>query len=186
VLLELGTTRFSASRSVLKTQWTLFTESSILEIEKQLGVPDHAWDLGWLTAVKPQGFYKQYGEHMQELSQVAQLVLSIPPTAAGGERCFSAIGNIWSDKRATMLTGRVGLLVYIYYNYRVLNRALQPIQREEWDNMIKWLDSMPITEAEQAMLDGHEHEDLTLDDEHSDSAGESEGDANGDDDDANN
>ena len=72
-------------------------------------------------------------------------MLSIPPTAAGGERCFSSFGHIWTPKRAKLPAGRVGMLVYIFFNSRVTNRLHGPVVQANWDTMAKWLAALPLT-----------------------------------------
>ena len=43
-------------------------------------------------------------------------MLSMLASSAGGERVFSALKWIWSDRRASMLLGRAAMLVFIYFN----------------------------------------------------------------------
>ncbi|KAJ9524715.1 hypothetical protein QJQ45_024338 [Haematococcus lacustris] len=47
---------------------------------------------------------------------VAQRVLCIPATAAANERVFSAFSHVWSDKRASLILGRMWVMAYIYFN----------------------------------------------------------------------
>ena len=75
------------------------------------------------TAVlDPPGWYEYYGSRMLQVATVAKRLFAIPPTAPGGERNWSAVKHIWSDKRSRLLVGRVGLLVYMYFNQRALNQ----------------------------------------------------------------
>jgi hypothetical protein len=65
--------------------------------------------------------------------------------------------HVWQQrdqapKRASLLAGRVGLLVYIFYNSRVLNRLHSPVVQEDWAAMLEWLDSIPLTAAERTAL----------------------------------
>ncbi len=49
--------------------------------------------------------------------------------------------HVWSDKRRSLLVGRVGLLVYIYYNYRVLQCDRVAAHSVAWDSFLTWLDA---------------------------------------------
>lgn len=71
----------------------------------------------------PVYFWQDYREITPFLADFAERVLSIAPTAAGIERSQSAFGHIWNDKRSRLLSGRVAMLVYVYYNQRVLDRT---------------------------------------------------------------
>jgi hypothetical protein len=65
---------------------------------------------------------QQFG--VADLAKVAGKILCLPAAAAGGERCWSAFGQVWTTKRASLLVGRVALLAYIYYNKRVLDHDM--------------------------------------------------------------
>ena len=69
----------------------------------------------------------------------------MPPTAAGGERCFSAFSNVWTDKRANLMVGRVGMLVYIYFNSRVLANQARS-DGINWEEFVQYLESLPPLE----------------------------------------
>lgn len=83
-------------------------------------------------------WWKDNGSKCTVLQKAAMKVLSIPPSAAGGERNFSVWHHIFSDDRASMRVGRVGLLVYIYANSRMLNRAGESVQ--DWNAFLEALD----------------------------------------------
>ena len=70
------------------------------------------------AVLDPLEWFAMYGENMKQLSDAAMRILSIPPTASGGERDWSAFKHIWSDHRTKLLVGKVGMLVYIYFNSR--------------------------------------------------------------------
>ena len=59
-------------------------------------------------------------------------LVSIPPAAIGGERCWSGFAHIWTSKRGRLQVGRVGMLAYFYYNWRVMQRQ-QAAQATEFD-----------------------------------------------------
>ena len=72
-------------------------------------------------------------------------MLSIPPTAAGGERCFSSSLDAEARQAARWRRGHAGLYLY---NSRVVNRLHGPVVQADWDMMAKWLAALPLT-AEQ-------------------------------------
>ncbi|GLC70078.1 hypothetical protein PLESTF_000921700 [Pleodorina starrii] len=57
---------------------------------------------------------------------VALMLFNMPATACAGERNWSVFQRVWSNDRNRLLASRVGLLVYVYYNYRVLQREKAP------------------------------------------------------------
>ena len=99
------------------------------------------------TAVlEPPDWYAYYGSGMPQLSTVARRVFAIPPTASGGERNCSAFKHIWSDKRSRLLVGRVGLLVYVYFNQRPLKRINKEPNAADWEGFIKYMESQETDE----------------------------------------
>ena len=70
------------------------------------------------------------------------------PQQRGASAASAHSGHIWTPKRAKLLAGRVGMLVYIFYNSRVVNRLHGPVVQADWDTMAKWLAALPLT-AEQ-------------------------------------
>ena len=70
-------------------------------------------------------------------------MLSICPHAAGAERTWSRFGEILSSKRCSMLMGRVGLLAYVQYNYRVATQMARAPSTQEWSEFLAWLDTLP-------------------------------------------
>ena len=65
---------------------------------------------------------------------------SLSRVFAGGERKFSAWGRIWSKDRNRLLVGRVAMLVYIYFNQRVLNRNYSSGVKQDWDAFLSHLE----------------------------------------------
>ncbi|KAJ9517369.1 hypothetical protein QJQ45_016745 [Haematococcus lacustris] len=60
-------------------------------------------------------------------------------TAAANERVFSAFSHVWSDKRASLILGRMWIMAYIYFNkqYRLPGDCADPISlvsdmAEQW------------------------------------------------------
>ncbi|KAJ9509294.1 hypothetical protein QJQ45_001746 [Haematococcus lacustris] len=78
------------------------------------------------------------------LQAAAQRVLCIPATAAANERVFSSFKHIWSDKRSSLLLGRMWLLAFIYFNKRVLERRPKPQPEAEWQQFACWMQHMPV------------------------------------------
>ncbi|KAJ9521331.1 hypothetical protein QJQ45_001284 [Haematococcus lacustris] len=64
----------------------------------------------------PVRWWRLHGDSAPELQTVAQRVLCIPATAAANERVFSAFSHVWSDKRASLILGRMWIMAYIYFN----------------------------------------------------------------------
>ncbi|KAJ9509978.1 hypothetical protein QJQ45_011419 [Haematococcus lacustris] len=77
-----------------------------------------------LTA-HPVKWWAERGGFAPLLQAAAQRVLCIPATAAANERVFSSFKHIWSDKRSSLLLGRMWLLAFIYFNKRVLERIVK-------------------------------------------------------------
>lgn len=75
-------------------------------------------------------------------------MLSIPPTSCGSERNFSTWGNIWSNNRARLLVGRVGMLVYLYFNSRALKRHNKGFAASDWEEFAAYLDTLPPVQVE--------------------------------------
>ena len=59
------------------------------------------------TVSDPIEWWEHSGRDIPVVMDLAKRVLSVPPTASGGERNWSAFANIWSDKRSLLLVGRV-------------------------------------------------------------------------------
>lgn len=107
----------------------------------KLGIPEHAFQPG--IATNPLEFWADYGAHCKKLAALATRIMSIPPTAAFGERNFSVFSHIWSDSRNRLLVGRVGLLVYIYFNVRVLNNVASTATAFDWDDFMEHWENLP-------------------------------------------
>ena len=56
---------------------------------------------------------------------------------------FSAWGHIWSNSRARLLVGRVGMLVYIFFNSRVLARGQKQLAATAWEECKAYLETLP-------------------------------------------
>ena len=91
-----------------------------------------------------------YGENMKQLSNAAMRILSIPPTASGGERNWSAFKHIWNDHRTNLLVGKVGMLVYIYFNSRALKRIKDQPSAADWEGFVEYMESLESAEEAEA------------------------------------
>ncbi|KAJ9507389.1 hypothetical protein QJQ45_006380 [Haematococcus lacustris] len=96
-----------------------------------------------LTA-HPVKWWAERGGFAPLLQAAAQRVLCIPATAAANERVFSSFKHIWSDKRSSLLLGRMWLLAFIYFNKRVLERRPKPQPEAEWQQFAQWMQHMPV------------------------------------------
>ncbi|KAJ9512036.1 hypothetical protein QJQ45_004608 [Haematococcus lacustris] len=96
-----------------------------------------------LTA-HPLKWWAERGGFAPLLQEAAQRVLCIPATAAANERVFSSFKHIWSDKRSSLLLGRMWLLAFIYFNKRVLERRPKPQPEAEWQQFAQWMQHMPV------------------------------------------
>ena len=114
---------------------------------KVFHIPDHALEPSMHLSRNPIKWWQDYGNNCVALQDVALRILSMPATAAGGERNFSTWSFIWSNTRAKMLSGRVGKLVYIYYNSRVLKRAKVVLAASDWDSFIEYLENLAPLEV---------------------------------------
>ncbi|KAJ9524120.1 hypothetical protein QJQ45_022525 [Haematococcus lacustris] len=91
----------------------------------------------------PVRWWQQHGHFAPELQTVAQRVLCIPATAAANERVFSAFSHVWSDKRASLILGRMWVMAYIYFNKRVLKRKPKTLSDAEWEEYERWMRKTP-------------------------------------------
>lgn len=82
----------------------------------------------------PLAWYKSFsGQVAAPVVAVALKICSIPASAAGGERVWSAVGRHLVPSRASTLMGRAGMEAFIYYNQRVLDRMNRPVAPiSEW------------------------------------------------------
>ncbi|KAJ9525517.1 hypothetical protein QJQ45_003111 [Haematococcus lacustris] len=96
-----------------------------------------------LTA-HPLKWWAERGGFAPLLQAAAQRVLCIPATAAANERIFSSFKHIWSNKRSSLLLGRMWLLAFIYFNKRVLERRPKPQPAAEWQQFAQWMKHMPV------------------------------------------
>lgn len=112
------------------------------------------------TGMDPVSWWTDYGGGLPHLQPVAQKVMTLPPTAAGGERNFSAWKHIWSDHRSRLLVGRVGMLVYIYFNQRALNNVQNKPSAQDGEKFLDYLQDlppMPATEGASTLSDVYEN-----------------------------
>ena len=100
------------------------------------------------TTLSPLDFWARKRDKMRALAAVAEKVLVIPPSAASSERLNSAAGATWTARRASLRVGRVGLMVYVYYNWRVLQRKANEASAMSWDDWFEWLESLPPLERD--------------------------------------
>ncbi|KAJ9504969.1 hypothetical protein QJQ45_005419 [Haematococcus lacustris] len=91
----------------------------------------------------PVRWWRLYGDFAPELQTVAQRVLCIPATAAANERVFSAFSHVWSDKRASLILGRMWIMAYIYFNKRVLERKPKTLSDADWEEYERWMHKTP-------------------------------------------
>ncbi|KAJ9513431.1 hypothetical protein QJQ45_005983 [Haematococcus lacustris] len=57
---------------------------------------------------------------------------------------FQLVQAHWSDKRSSLLLGRMWLLAFIYFNKRVLERRPKPQPEAEWQQFAQWMQHMPV------------------------------------------
>ncbi|KAJ9514938.1 hypothetical protein QJQ45_002772 [Haematococcus lacustris] len=79
------------------------------------------------------------------ISLLDPALFSVQPhlAAAANERVFSSFKHIWSDKRSSLLLGRMWLMAFIYFNKRVLERRPKPQLEAEWQQFAQWMQHMP-------------------------------------------
>ncbi|KAJ9522273.1 hypothetical protein QJQ45_008101 [Haematococcus lacustris] len=63
--------------------------------------------------------------------------------AAANERVFSAFSHVWSDKRASLILGRMWVMAYIYFNKRVLERKPKTLSDADWEEYERWMRKTP-------------------------------------------
>ena len=92
-------------------------------------------------------WWELYGGECTLLQDVAYRVLCIPASSCAGERVFSALKNIWTDKRASMLMGKAAMLAFVYFNKRVIERIDSDehiIDEDVWLQFIDYMDDKPV------------------------------------------
>ena len=87
-----------------------------------------------------------FGKNMKQLSDAAMRILSIPPTASAGEHNWSAFKHIWSDHRTNLLVGKVGMLMYIYFNSRALKCIKDQPFAANWEGFVEYMESLKSEE----------------------------------------
>ena len=76
------------------------------------------------------------------------LLLSICPHACGCERMgWSVFGGVLSKSRTSLLIGRIGLLAYVRYTYRMAQQRSRTPEADEWDSFMSWLDTLTPLKA---------------------------------------
>lgn len=101
-------------------------------------VPVHHLTPGFFN--KPIQLFRDNSKALEHLTPIAERILSICPTSAASERNWSTFKYIWSDSRNRLLLGRVALLVFIYYNHRVLKATSSA---PDWEAFLYLLDQLP-------------------------------------------
>ncbi|GFH25405.1 uncharacterized protein HaLaN_23358 [Haematococcus lacustris] len=68
--------------------------------------------------------------------------LAAPETGANHNtsHCFS---HVWSDKRASLILGRMWIMAYIYFNKRVLERKPKTLSDADWEEYERWMRKTP-------------------------------------------
>ena len=147
--------------------------------------PKHIFRPSIIHSTSPLTWWEDNGPLLSALKQVAVLVLSNCLHAAGAERAWSRFGEILSSKRCSMLMGRVGLLAYVQYNYRVASRLARAPVEQEWSEFLAWLDTLPplkgvrpgvtTTEAEASASGSGSQDGLSAEEGDGETSGEGEG-----------
>lgn len=102
------------------------------------------------SRMSPVKWWSDHGHSLPDITHVAMKLGSIPPSAAGGERLWSAWGRIWCKGRASMLLGRAGLCAYVYFNQRVLDKQGSRKGGYSWGGWLQELASCPPLELDAA------------------------------------
>ena len=147
--------------------------------------PEHVFRPSIIHSSNPLDWWQDNGHLLPALQQVALFVLSICPHAASAERTWSRFGEVLSSKRCSMLMGRVGLLAYVQYNYRVASRLARAPVEQEWSEFLAWLDTLPplkgvrpgvtTTEAEASASGSGSQDGLSAEEGDGETSGEGEG-----------
>jgi hypothetical protein len=113
---------------------------------ERCSIPAHALEENLIISYGPLDWWREYGEAFGALRQVALKLFNMPATACAGERNWSVWQRVWSNDRNCLLTSRVGLLVYVYFNFRMLQREVAPVSQNAWDQFLDWLETQPAIE----------------------------------------
>ncbi|KAJ9516701.1 hypothetical protein QJQ45_015139, partial [Haematococcus lacustris] len=134
--------------------WHTWPGSRQLWMAAVAAAPLAWWASSWVAAA-PLAWWRLHGDFAPELQTVAQRVLCIPATAAANERVFSAFSHVWSDKRASLILGRMWVMAYIYFNKRVLERKPKTLSHADWEEYEMWMRKTPQDQSlDQEVLEG--------------------------------
>ncbi|KAJ9509586.1 hypothetical protein QJQ45_011202 [Haematococcus lacustris] len=59
----------------------------------------------------------------------------------GSAHCLAC--HVWSDKRASLILGRMWVMAYIYFNKRVLERKPKTLSDADWEEYERWMRKTP-------------------------------------------
>uniref|UniRef100_A0A383W2G9 HAT C-terminal dimerisation domain-containing protein n=1 Tax=Tetradesmus obliquus TaxID=3088 RepID=A0A383W2G9_TETOB len=90
---------------------------------REIGITPAAVAATQTAGVAPETFWTDISHSCAELSEVARMLLSIPPSSATSERVFSAVSQVWDTGRSCMASARVRKLLFIYFNRKALSRT---------------------------------------------------------------
>ena len=118
-------------------------------------------------ATDPLSWWTQYGNGCKELQDVALRIFSLPASSAAGERFFSSLKNVWSDKRNRLLAGRAAMLAFIFFNTKVLARAGGRMATAgDWEDFLAEIEDLgEIEGGGEVVVVGDEEEELDTVDE---------------------
>lgn len=58
--------------------------------------------------------------------------------------------RVWSKDRSRLLASRVGMMVFVYFNSRMINRTLRSNDGEDFDAYLEWVEAHEEELAAQA------------------------------------
>ena len=87
---------------------------------------------------------------------VVPRVSDIPATDAGGERVFSAVAHVWTDKRNRLLMGKAAMLSYVYFNHRVQERIDAVPDQEDWEEWVGHMEERERAQVEYVTISEEE------------------------------
>ncbi|WIA41395.1 hypothetical protein OEZ86_004981 [Tetradesmus obliquus] len=116
---------------------------------REIGITPAAVAATQTAGVAPETFWTDISHSCAELSEVARMLLSIPPTSATSERVFSAVSQVWDTGRSCMASARVRKLLFIYFNRKALSRDGAVRDAEDFAAYVKWLDSLNNEEEQE-------------------------------------
>uniref|UniRef100_A0A383W273 HAT C-terminal dimerisation domain-containing protein n=1 Tax=Tetradesmus obliquus TaxID=3088 RepID=A0A383W273_TETOB len=116
---------------------------------REIGITPAAVAATQTAGVAPETFWTDISHSCAELSEVARMLLSIPPSSATSERVFSAVSQVWDTGRSCMASARVRKLLFIYFNRKALSRDGAVRDAEDFAAYVKWLDSLNNEEEQE-------------------------------------